>query len=77
MQRGMRITTVSQRVQIYERPKWKSGTKKKKKKKKKELCMISVYDEGPGPPAAPSVMRIECLHPASGELVRIRVGPSG
>ena len=39
--------------------------------------MISVYDEGPGPPAAPSVMRIECLHPASGELVRIRVGPSG
>jgi hypothetical protein len=105
MQRGIRITTASQRVHIYEEDveetnaegesaavaaaattnkgagslmKKKKGRRPKKKKKKRGImCMISVYDEGPGPPAAPSVMRIECLHPASGELVRIRIGPSG
>ena len=77
MQRGIRITTSSQRVLVYEKV---DAVRKKKTKKKKKggiMCMISVYDEGPGPPAAPSVMRIECLHPASGELVLIRVGPKG
>lgn len=37
--------------------------------------MIAVFDESDGPPNPPSVMRIEALHPHSGEMVSLRIGP--
>ena len=47
----------------------------RKKTKKAISCMITMYDESEGPPNPPTVMRLEVMHPESGEMVVLRLGP--
>ena len=37
--------------------------------------MISIYDESDGPPNPATVMRMEVMHPESGEMNIFRIGP--
>jgi hypothetical protein len=47
----------------------------RKKTKKAISCMLTMYDESEGPPNPPTVMRLEVMHPESGEMVVFRLGP--
>ena len=47
----------------------------RKKTRKYVTCMLSIFDESDGPPNPATVMRVEIMHPESGEMVIYRVGP--
>tara|TARA_B110000091_G_C13695500_1_gene424023 strand:- start:64 stop:861 length:798 start_codon:yes stop_codon:yes gene_type:complete len=48
----------------------------RKKTRKYATCMLSVFDESEDPAKSPTVMRLEIMHPESGEMVVLRLGPS-